>query len=282
MPDSKPGHGQRLFSSVEGFSNVDASATPERFAEYLDRVTGFLIEQKRETLKRLQLQPGSAFLDVGCGLGTDVFEAEAIVGPSGRTVGVDASASMIAEARNRAQAVNSRAEFLVSSADRLEFGDRSFDAVHTERVLMHVLEPARAVAELVRVLKPGGRLLCHEPDHQMSAIDASDGALCDRIMRGLNLATANPRIGRQLRALFLGAGLQKVRVELLQGLSTSLAAFRSISFGSTEELVARATALGIATPDEVHALLADLEERDAQGRFLSLAVSIRCVGVLPG
>jgi ubiquinone/menaquinone biosynthesis C-methylase UbiE len=71
-------------------------------------------------------------------------------------VGIDASEAMIAEAWKRSKDTGLAVEFVVGDAHRLDLPDGSFDASRAERTLQHVAEPARAVADLARVTRPGG------------------------------------------------------------------------------------------------------------------------------
>src|SRR5262245_9871644 len=185
---------------------------------------------------------------------------------------------MIEEARRRAAVAGSRAQLEQASVESLPFPDATFDAVRTERVLMHVADPARGLAEIARVTRPGGRVVAIEPDHQMSALDASDGELADRVFRGFHASLASPRIGRQLRGLFLGAGLVQVDVRIAPLVITSWADFRTIS-GVVDELPKGVVTAGIAGADEVAGLLADLQRRDGEGRFFACLVAVRCKGV---
>jgi ubiquinone/menaquinone biosynthesis C-methylase UbiE len=204
---------------------------------------------------------------------------EQIVGPSGRAVGVDASAEMIAEAKQRAAAGGSRAEFFVCSAEALDLPAASFDAARTERVLMHVADPLRVLREISRVLRPGGRLVCSEPDHQMSAIAADDGVLADGVFRGLNAHTKSPRVGRELRALFAGAGFAEVEVTVEPLVITSLAQFWAGSVSGPEEFVKIAASLRLAGEPQLRALLAEWEARDARGAFFACLVGMCARGV---
>src|SRR5262245_40823275 len=265
------------------FSDVDSSSDTDTLVRYLDRAGDRLRDRKRASYAFLGLKAGDAVLDVGCGPGTDVFDLEAIVGPTGRAVGVDSSTAMIAEACRRAAAQGSRAECRVAPAEALELPDRTFDGVRTERVLMHVEDPAKVVSEMVRVTKPGGRVIAIEPDHQMSAIDASDGIFADRLFRGL-ATTRSSRVGRALRGLFLGAGLVDVEARVTPVVITSWSEFRAISgfAEDAETTVAMAVAAGLASREEVRALLSDFEARDTDGRFFGCLVAMRCTGVRPG
>lgn len=83
----------------------------------------------------------------------------AIVGPTGRIVGIDSSEVMVAEASKRAAALGLvNVEFRVGDLGALEFASDTFDACHTERVLIHVESPVAAIREMARVTRPGGRI----------------------------------------------------------------------------------------------------------------------------
>ena len=98
-------------------------------------------------------------LDAGCGDGTFALELARL----GATVtGADADAAMIAAARTAATAAGLPARFEVGEIESLPFPDRGFDAVVAVTVLCLVPDDARAVAEMARVLKPGGVLLVGE------------------------------------------------------------------------------------------------------------------------
>ena len=108
-------------------------------------------ELKRASYATLRLAPGSRVLDVGCGLGQDVERLAALVGPDGEAVGVDPSAHMVDRARTRAHG-----RFEIGAADLLPFADHAFDACRADRVLGYVADTAGALAEMRRVVRPGG------------------------------------------------------------------------------------------------------------------------------
>src|SRR4029077_11540308 len=111
---------------------------------------------KRLVLERAPLTRGIAVLEVGCGPGTDLFDAAEIVGPSGRLVGVDASEVMVAEARRRAAEVGVVVTLERGDVQALSFPDGMFDVCRAQRLLEHLRDPARALAEMRRVTRPGG------------------------------------------------------------------------------------------------------------------------------
>lgn len=102
-------------------------------------------------LVRAQL-PCEAFLDAGCGDGR--YLAALADELPGRRAGVDLSARILETARARVEA-----DFRRASLEQLPFGDGEFDLLLCTQVIEHVPDPGRAVAELARVLRPGGTLV---------------------------------------------------------------------------------------------------------------------------
>lgn len=100
------------------------------------------------------LRPGLRVLDVGCGTGVHARAAARRVGPTGRVVGVDPNEGMLAVAAGSPEPVQWR----VGTAEALPFPDASFDRIVSGFVLMFLTDRRRALAELARVLAPGGRL----------------------------------------------------------------------------------------------------------------------------
>jgi len=115
-----------------------------------------------ELLAMCHLADGATVLDVGCGIGV----AAAIMARerSCQVTAVDRSDAMLEWAKQRAAAagVSYRIEFQHADLDRLPFSSSSFDVVIAESVLSHVADQEAAIAELVRVVKPGGRVGINE------------------------------------------------------------------------------------------------------------------------
>ncbi len=103
------------------------------------------------------LKPGQTVLDLGSGAGLDVFVARSEVGESGRVIGVDMTAEMIARARaNAKQSGFDNVEFRLGEIEHLPVLSDSIDVVISNCVLNLVPDKRRAFAEIFRVLKPGG------------------------------------------------------------------------------------------------------------------------------
>jgi len=110
-------------------------------------------------LDLVALAPGDRVLDLGSGSGTDAFCTAAVVGGTGRVVGVDFTDSQVAKATSQAESQGiANVEFVTASIDDLPFDDGSFDVVISNGVINLSPVKDRVFAEAARVLRPGGRL----------------------------------------------------------------------------------------------------------------------------
>ncbi len=134
------------------------------------------------------LDPSHVVLDIGCGPGAAVRAAAGLVT---RAVGVDRSAPMVEIARRRSRSLPN-VEFAVGGAEELPFADRTFDRVWTIHSFHHWHQPARGLAESLRVLRPGGRFLIIESDTSGAhGLDiARTSRLCDEL-RAIGFAEAD-------------------------------------------------------------------------------------------
>lgn len=115
----------------------------------------------RSFIAFVEPRPGQRLLDVACGSGAATLEAAGAVGPGGEVLGVDLSPGMLELARGRARAHSgARLEFREMNAERLDLPDAAFDAVVCQLGLMLFARPARALAEMARVARPGGIVSC--------------------------------------------------------------------------------------------------------------------------
>jgi len=148
------------------FTDVDQTKDPQFFTRFLDEGNKLpaIVASKLIILEGLRLHGGERVLDVGGGMGADVFEIAPLVGPNGQVTGVDVSAAMIDEARRRAEGRGLPVSFEVGDSQSLRFETSSFDAVRTERMLLHVPDAELAVSEMTRVLKSGGRMSASDFD----------------------------------------------------------------------------------------------------------------------
>jgi SAM-dependent methyltransferase len=105
-----------------------------------------------------ELRAGDVVLDLGCGAGLDSLLAARRVGPGGKVVGVDFGAEMLAKAKRNAEALGmANAHFRHGEADALPASDMSVDVVISNGVFNLCLDKLKVLAEVFRVLRPGGR-----------------------------------------------------------------------------------------------------------------------------
>jgi SAM-dependent methyltransferase len=118
-------------------------------------------EIRREIADLAQLRAGESVLDVGCGTGTLALEVRERLGVTGRVYGIDPSTQMIAYARQKAVRRGLSINFQPGVVEHLAFPDRSFDVVLCTWTIHHLpgTNKRQGLAEIARVLKPGGRLL---------------------------------------------------------------------------------------------------------------------------
>lgn len=251
------------------FARVDDSAEPERLIRLLDaqRRRAPVREWKERSFELMGVVAGGSYLDAGCGPGADALQLAVLAGPSGRVVGVDASAAMIAEARARASETNlGNLEFKVSNLLDLELPSGSFDGIRSEHVLLYLEDAAAALAEMYRVCVPGGRIVCSEPDSATWLTDSPFPDLHRRIVDFMCRHIPNPLIGRQLRRLFIEAGLEDVTVEPRCNVITSYE--EGVNLIEIVRTLERPLKAGVVGPEEAHAWLESLREAGHQGTFL--------------
>jgi ubiquinone/menaquinone biosynthesis C-methylase UbiE len=167
----------------------------------------------RVLLQVIPCAPGESVLDVATGPGTVAREAAVVVGPNGKVVGVDISAAMLAVGRDWPAQSNAAAiEYFESSATQMPLQDGTFDVAYCQQGLQHMSDPAAALQEIKRLLKPGGRL-------GVALWRQSPFGLFRQAVSELGLQASGPQpsdFGRDASGLadaLRAAGFEDVRVE---------------------------------------------------------------------
>lgn len=160
---------------MSGFSNVDRSADVDRLVRYLRATNEGLAAMKSYIVAAARRALGEGMvLDVGCGLGDDL----ARLGDAGlRPLGIDASSEVL---RRADVTLGSSVPLIRADASALPLRNGGVDGCRIERVLQHVEDPDLVVAEVARVVRPGGFLAIFEPDYSTFRVDsevAPDGTL---------------------------------------------------------------------------------------------------------
>ena len=186
------------------YVDVDGSDDPGDAVRWQDMVDGW--PQVRAYKRRVHELLGDAdpVLDLGCGPGTDVIEL------GGRGIGIDPSAAMGAAARARGATVCG------GDGHRLPFATGAFAGVRADRVLQHVADPDVVLDEVVRVLRPGGRVALAEPDQESLVVEVPgvDRSVTDRLKAlRRDIGYRNGRIASSLPGRLVARGLAEVTVE---------------------------------------------------------------------
>lgn len=199
---------------LSAFRAVDAADDPQALVRYLDqaKLQSALQALRPRVVEQLRLPRPARLLDAGCGPGTEAME----LARTGEVdvVGIDSSLAMIEEARRRASGSGLPVSFSPADAADLPFPDDHFDACQAQTLLGHVADPVPVVAELVRVTRPGGRVVILDLDQGSTLLDHPDRATTRMVLQTLTDGFANGWAGRQLRRLLLAAGTHDVTVEV--------------------------------------------------------------------
>jgi SAM-dependent methyltransferase len=169
-------------------------------------------------------------LDVGCGVGHWAQVLASALPVEAQVIGVDRDQSWVDKANERAASrrISHRFRYQLSEAQALPFPDASFDLVTCQTLLIHVADPGVVIAEMVRVVRPGGLVLVAEPNNVTSSLIMNSIGVSDpieKILAGVRLqllcergkaalGEGNNSVGDVVPGLFVASGLTDVTVYL--------------------------------------------------------------------
>jgi SAM-dependent methyltransferase len=220
----------------------------------------------------LGVRPGERVLDLGCGPGTDLGLFADAVG-DGLAVGID---------RSYAMAEKAVAAGAVQCCDGAAVGLRSaqFDATWVRAVLIHARSPAAVLAEVLRLLRPGGRVVVVEPDHGTHIAGPCDDDVFERVRQHRVRRFRNPRVGRSLKHLLVTAGYEQVTAQPAVLHFDDFAVARAAG-GPFDRAVEDAIADGVVTTPEGQEYLRQLQSASDRGAFFFAAASVVASGRRP-
>jgi ubiquinone/menaquinone biosynthesis C-methylase UbiE len=243
-------------------------ARAERWAAALDLRASAAdqVRLRAEIVAAAGLEAGNTVVEVGCGTGTLLLELAEAVGPDGHAVGIEPQPVLARHARER---LGELGEVRVEAGSETALADGIADACVAQTVLCHLPPPVReaTIARMVRVTRPGGRVVSADQDAETWVVDHPDRELTRRIVAFYaDQRFADGWTGRRLRSLFLDAGLEDVRTHVSVTVET---AADSYGFKVAVDRAGTAARAGWIGEDELAAWVGALEERAAAGRFFS-------------
>jgi SAM-dependent methyltransferase len=225
----------------------------------------------RRLLLGAGLRRGMRVADVGCGVGMVTTLLAKLVGPEGQVIGIDFSGAQLAQARQRMASVGANASFVEASATDTGLPPCSFDLVYCRYLLLHLLEPERALAEMRSLLKPDGILVCEDADvisagsEPPSALDAF-ADLWGRLgpARGVDYTLA-----RRLFQMVLAAGFPAPEITYNQPVVARGEKKRFLELSVAEAGPAFIDA-GLITVQALDRTLAEMRRLNADGTVLAV------------
>lgn len=177
-------------------------------------MTPDVVAQRGRVIDLLAPAAGEHLLDVGVGPGLLALDLARLVGESGRMVGLDLAPAMVAAATARLAGLP-QAEVRIGDAANLDLPDGAFDGAVSTQVYEYVADMPRALAELHRVLRPGGRALILDTDWRSLVWHSSDPARMDRVLACWDAHLADPHLPAKLGPLLREAGFTVRRTEIV-------------------------------------------------------------------
>lgn len=249
------------------WTRVDQTTDPSFYARLLEATRAQELDHARRdpdsAFGILGLHPGLRLLDVGCGTGDYLRVMAALVAP-GDAIGIDLSAELIKRAELLSPVDQANLSFQVADVYDLPFDDSSFERVTATQLMLHLTDPWKAIAELRRVLVPGGRVSIAEWDWDSTCLAVTDRGLGRRFTHLLCDQMHNGLIVRELVWRLAQYGFIDVDVAAQVRISRDLGAAHEWLIQPAIDEFVRIEAL---TKAEGTRLLDDLHERSATGRY---------------
>ena len=242
--------------------DFDESAARALEAAYL---TTDVVEQRCGTLRSLTLAPGEHVLDIGSGPGLLAWDLANTVGPGGRVVGLDLSDAMLEMGRRRCADL-AHVSFQSGDAAKLPFEDGSFDAVVSTQVFEYVPDIPGALAEVRRVLRPGGRVAILDTDYDSLVVHTEDRPRLDRIMDAWDEHFVHRGLPRTLGAQLRDAGF-RVRERTAIPMFNPEYTPNAFSFHLVKLIAGFCAGRRECTKEDGQEWLAELEQLGSQGRY---------------
>ncbi|MBV8559194.1 MAG: methyltransferase domain-containing protein [Acidimicrobiia bacterium] len=229
----------------------------------LERQADELAADSRVLLERVAVCPGQSAIDLGCGPRGVLDLLAELVSPAGRVVGLDSDPVHTAMAGEFVAARGlSGVEIVMADARHTGLPPASFDVVHARTLLINIPNPEQVVAEMSRLVRPGGWVVSMESDTEHVLCYPPHPAfdrICEIFPAVYARNGADPRMGRRVSELFRQVGFEDVGVEARAQVYPPGSSRRTIRCDLVRSMRAQILELGLASE-------AELDEWDAAAR----------------
>ena len=188
--------------------DLDSSAELGRLRAQVEQLAG----PELELLRRLGILSAKRFVDVGCGPGFFAEKLRSAV-DGAEVIGVDVDAAMV-ELATRRTAGTEGLSFRLGTGQRLPLDDDSVDVAYARFLFQHLSHPGDVLAEMKRVVKPGGVVVVGDTDDGGLLVYPAPegfGSFLEASARAQEARGGDRHIGRKLKGLFVAGGFEDVR-----------------------------------------------------------------------
>jgi ubiquinone/menaquinone biosynthesis C-methylase UbiE len=225
------------------------------------------VAARNEYIRLLGVSPGEQVLEIGCGSGAVTRALAERIAPDGKVTGLDACAPLLPIARGLASAVelDNLIEFRHGDCRNLPFPDASFDVTLAVTTLSHVPNAERALQEMVRVTRPGGRLGIFDMDGDSFLISHPDRTCTRKIVAAFaDYGQVNSWLMRSIKGVLEELGIENVRARGFMPLDKDGYYARA-----SERCAEVALEAGAITDEECSEWHRTLRSEMAAGRFIA-------------
>jgi SAM-dependent methyltransferase len=221
--------------------------------------------QRDKVLAMLAPHAGEKALDIGCGPGLTTQALAQQIGTTGKVIGVDIAAPMLAIALKRCENLP-QVSFSQCDILRMPYENGSFDIALATQVYEYVEAIDAALIELARVIRPGGRVLLVDTDWESSVWASSDDARMRRVIDTWNQHIPEPQLPRTLKQRMERAGFDKVKVDVIPLVNLAYDV-HTYSIGMSKVIGGFAAGRNGLSVHDIEAWKADLKNQGEKGEY---------------
>jgi arsenite methyltransferase len=230
------------------------------------------VVRRTTVLQALQPITGETILEVGCGGGFYAYEVAPCVGSSGRVCAIDISDDQINAARERCVELG-WVECQTMDVLDMSYADASFDAVYSVQVLEYVSAVDDALRQIVRVLKPGGRLVVYSTNWSSIVWYSPNHERMKRILEAWDQHAPHANLPTTLSARLRDMGIQPLGQQAVPILNRSFHQ-NSYSYWIARAIKLFAVGRGLIDEAEVNAWMSELDALEEQGTYFFCSTPI--------